>query len=1034
MASWKKYFKSANTTGQLSPMGSVASQTASPGYKNYANNLPEVYIGHPNRTERYSQYDAMDLDPEVNAALDIIADFCTQINPENGTGFKLFFKENPTDTEVKLINEQLQQWCSLNQFNKRLFKMFRNAIKYGDQVFLRDPENFKLYWMEMHKVTKIIVNEGEGKVPEQYVIKDLNINFQNLTVTAVSTSNTYINSPQIGGPVGSYTQPSSPYEGGSRFNHSQNEGVINAEHVVHLTLGEGLDVNWPMGNSVLENIFKVFKQKELIEDAVLIYRIQRAPERRVFTIDVGGMPTHMAMAYVERIKNEIHQRRIPSKSGGQGGSQNTMDATYSPISTNEDYFFPVSAEGRGSKVDVLPGGCLAMDTKVSLLDGSEKTITELTTEYENGIENWTYSANPETGEVVPGLISWAGVTHESAKVVKLTLDNNKTIVCTYDHKFPIIGKGLVRADELVIGESFIPCNIRNEYISENKKREYTQVYQNNTKIWEFVHRMVAKNVDIDELIFDDRYKDTKKDVIHHVDHDRYNNYPTNLVRMAYKDHGAYHAFNGFAPEAQKLGTLAAKAYFDELKKDPLAWEEYTSRVSARSAAMWEKMSDTERAEHIAKQKIGIRRHFDNLTNEQYDALVAKNTKRGIKGSALMQDKLNNNPEFKADWIAKKNKGWDEFSKTPEYIARSKKLSEYMLARNKDPMLRAKYHANNKIKYDKHILNEVQSFVLLNTTATITETVNWFNNNELLLTYYLDLNKDTKVGQWRNDCISCSQLSTLVKHFGYTNWKHFKQEVELFNHKLIAIEYLDDEIQVGTLTIDVDEKYHSYHNFSLSVGIFTQNSNLGEVGDLRYFTNKMFRGLRIPSSYLPTGDDDSSATFNDGRATTALIQEWRFNQYCKRLQTLIVEKLDTEFKMFMRFRGINVDSSLFDLQFTEPQNFSKYRQIELDAGRIQAFTQLEAYPYISKRFAMQRFLGLTESELQENDELWAEENGKNGALDTKPADLRSVNVSQGGIVSDMEEIPDETAPDEAMPDEMGAADTAGTAPANVPPNF
>jgi hypothetical protein len=100
-----------------------------------------------------------------------------------------------------------------------------------------------------------------------------------------------------------------------------NETVLDAKHVVHISLSEGLDWFWPFGQSILEMIFKVFKQKELLEDAVLIYRTARAPERRVFKIDVGNMPSHMAMAFVERVKNEIHQRRIPSNTGGGSGSQ-----------------------------------------------------------------------------------------------------------------------------------------------------------------------------------------------------------------------------------------------------------------------------------------------------------------------------------------------------------------------------------------------------------------------------------------------------------------------------------------------------------------------------------------------------------------------------------------------------------------------------------------------------------------------------------------------------------------------------------------
>jgi len=562
MAGWKKYFKTSNLPSNVSPLG--AGRAPDPGFRNYQSQLPEVYTGQPNRVERYNQYEQMDMDSEVNAALDILAEFCTQKNQENHTAFTIKYKETPSDNEVKIIKEQLQQWVSLNELNKRVFKIVRNTFKYGDQVFIRDPENFKLYWTEMSKVTKVIVNEGEGKKPEQYLIKDLNPNFQNLTVTAVATTDTYMNHPQVGGPSGSYTQPQSPFGGGSRFSHAQNEAALNAEHVVHISLTEGLDVYWPFGNSVLENIFKVFKQKELLEDSIIIYRVQRAPERRIFKIDVGNMPTHMAMAFVERIKNEIHQRRIPTQSGG---GANMMDATYNPLSTNEDYFFPTTADGRGSSVDVLPGG----------------------------------------------------------------------------------------------------------------------------------------------------------------------------------------------------------------------------------------------------------------------------------------------------------------------------------------------------------------------------------------------------------------------------------------------------------------------------------QNLGEITDLRFFTNKLFRGLRIPSSYLPTTAEDGTAAYTDGRVGTALIQEWRFNQYCQRLQSMIADKLDSEFKLFMRWRGFNIDGSLFDLSFNEPQNFAQYRQADIDAARIGTFTQLEQYPYLSKRWLMKRYLGMTEQEISENETAWAEERGDAELAQPEAPGLRSVGISPGGLQNDLEGLGPETAPGAAPggPD-LGGAVPGAPSPAGAQP--
>jgi hypothetical protein len=436
----------------------------------------------------------------------------------------------------------------------------------------------------MVKVARVIVNESEGKRPEQYIIRDINPNFQNMSVAQKTTQDYYVS--RATGSIGqnNYTAPNGGGYGGagggtgnSRFTQAMNETCIDARHVVHLSLNEGLDYFWPFGQSILENIFKVYKQKELLEDSVLIYRVQRAPERRVFKIDVGNMPSHMAMQFVERVKNEMHQRRIPTITGG---GANMMDASYNPLSINEDYFFPFNGEnGRGSSVEPLPGG----------------------------------------------------------------------------------------------------------------------------------------------------------------------------------------------------------------------------------------------------------------------------------------------------------------------------------------------------------------------------------------------------------------------------------------------------------------------------------SNLGEIDDLKYFNNKMARGLRVPSSYLPTGPDDSDRAMNDGRVGTALIQEYRFNQYCMRLQRAIMQKLDDEFKMFLRWRGFNIDAGLFSITFCEPQNFASYRQAELDTSRIQAFTSLEPLPYMSKRFMLKRYLGLSDEEILENEQMWQEERDEPELTTTQGQDLRSIGVTPAGLEQDIamgQELAGAEMGAEAGSPQAGAVPTstspagagapaAGGAPAGVP---
>jgi hypothetical protein len=201
-------------------------------------------------------------------------------------------------------------------------------------------------------------------------------------------------------------------------------------------------------------------------------------------------------------------------------------------------------------------------------------------------------------------------------------------------------------------------------------------------------------------------------------------------------------------------------------------------------------------------------------------------------------------------------------------------------------------------------------------------------------------------------------------------------------------------------------------------------NLGEIDDLKYFNNKMARGLRVPSSYLPTGPDDSSAVLNDGKVGTALIQEYRFNQYCERLQKLIAQKLDDEFKMFLKWRGFNLDSSLFDITFNAPQNFASYRQSELDNTRITAFTSLEALPYMSKRFMLERFLGLTDEEIKQNEEMWLEERDDVDMQTNAGQDLRSVGITPSALESDIET-------GEAMAD-MGPNGVGSAAVGAMPP--
>jgi hypothetical protein len=160
----------------------------------------------------------------------------------------------------------------------------------------------------------------------------------------------------------------------------------------------------------------------------------------------------------------------------------------------------------------------------------------------------------------------------------------------------------------------------------------------------------------------------------------------------------------------------------------------------------------------------------------------------------------------------------------------------------------------------------------------------------------------------------------------------------------------------------------------------------------------------------------------------MIQEFRFNQYCERLQNYISRTLNEEFKRFLRWRGFNIDAGLFDISLTPPQNFASYREVEMDSSRVQTFTALVALPYMSTRFALKRFLGLSEEEIKQNQVLWREERMDTEDPAAKGSDLRSVGISTGDIDSDLET-------GEGMADtggeDLGQEPTEVTAPVSSP---
>jgi len=98
-------------------------------------------------------------------------------------------------------------------------------------------------------------------------------------------------------------------------------------------------------------------------------------------------------------------------------------------------------------------------------------------------------------------------------------------------------------------------------------------------------------------------------------------------------------------------------------------------------------------------------------------------------------------------------------------------------------------------------------------------------------------------------------------------------------------------------------------------------------------------------------------------------------------------------MFLKHRGVDIDNALFNIEFNKPLNFSTYKDLQLDTERAQLYNAVAAVPHLSNQFKLKKYLGLTEQEIKENEELWRSENGyeKYETQDGKSAELRNLGI-------------------------------------------
>lgn len=290
--------------------------------------------GSANRIVRYREYDVMDSDVDVARALDIIAEEIAGNNPKTETPLQIKLElDGGVKVQSKVVatlNAALKTYCNIQDIKNRIFSIARNTIKYGDAFFMRPEKKHSRYiFCHPKNVIGAVVSEHDTTdIKGWHIRSDLRAAEQN-----TNSGQMYFN---VGGNIG-----------------DANVNVYKSEDVIRFSMNDDMSDEAPFGRSVLADAFRAFKQKQLLEDALIIYRVQRAPERRVFYIDVANIHPAKVSQHLEQIRNEIKQKRIPTSNGG-GNSQ--VESIYNPQSMSEDFYFAKYKDGQGSSVETLPGG------------------------------------------------------------------------------------------------------------------------------------------------------------------------------------------------------------------------------------------------------------------------------------------------------------------------------------------------------------------------------------------------------------------------------------------------------------------------------------------------------------------------------------------------------------------------------------------------------------------------------------------------------------------------------------------------------
>lgn len=418
-----------------------------------------AFAGLNNVKLMYRDADLMDAFPEIGAALDIVSEE-SALADSLGSIVTVQSKSE----RVKSILEDL----FVNRLNLQLTAqmVIRAMCKYGNQFMLLDIDhkNGVKGWKQLPVFN---VERIENGIQNPYGAgASIAVNGVNIDSADLSTQFIWLDD-----------------------NNSQIP--FRDWQIAHFRLITN-SLYLPYGVSYLNAARRHWRMLSLMEDMMLIYRLERSVERRVYKIFVGAIDDADVGAYVEQIANEFKRTPIIDPMTGQ------LDL----------------------RKNILP---VHKDTPIPLLDGRTITIEELSKEFSEGKENYVYSIQDKTLKIVPGKVVWCGKNYTAEKLIRITLDDGSHFDLAAEHELIMRDGTKKRADEVSVGESVMPFYRKVDKDSKKLFDRYEKVFNPNSGKYEFTHRIIAETVEKENDLYN---------TVHHKDFNKYNNSPCNLTWVA----------------------------------------------------------------------------------------------------------------------------------------------------------------------------------------------------------------------------------------------------------------------------------------------------------------------------------------------------------------------------------------------------------------------------------------------------------------------------------------------------------------------